>query len=145
MTDSKKGTSARREFMRITTSIAVHMICLPKDGRVPDGAWVEGEMLEIGGGGARIEAPVDLESGDVLCIRFTLPDTEHEVRVYGRVVNTSGSGRIRQLCVKFVKMSQGERRMILQYAFREQIRRARAVVEAYPAGGDTHDERETDN
>jgi hypothetical protein len=81
-------------------------------------------MIEIGGGGARIHVAAGLETGDVLAVRFALPDTNDEMKLYGRIVNTTRDGQS-LLCLKFVGISEDQRRTILQYAFREQIRIAK--------------------
>jgi c-di-GMP-binding flagellar brake protein YcgR len=132
MADRDKTCYKTREFLRIPTAIRVEIVCLNKDGRISDDLWTEAEMWEIGGGGAKIVAPVDLSVHDSICLRFTIPDTEEDMKIYGRVVGVMDrdrSGRefkyTRIACVKFVGFSEADRGKVLTYAFREQIRRAR--------------------
>lgn len=134
MKDDKGRTLVRREFVRVPVAIPVDVRCPSKNlCQSPDG-WVPARMIEIGGGGARIRVEAELTTGDVLAVRFGLPDTDAEMRLYGRVVNvTSGVGS--GLCVKFVGISEKQRKFILQYAFREQIRAAKKAEDAESAHG----------
>ena len=132
MADGEKTCYKTREFLRIPTAIRVEMVCLSKEGHIADDLWTEAEMWEIGGGGAKIVAPVDLSVDDSICIRFTIPDTDEEMKIYGQVVgimDRDRSGRefkyTRIACVKFVGFSEADRGKVLTYAFREQMRRAR--------------------
>jgi len=132
MADNDKTCYKTREFLRIPTALRVEIVCLGKDGRISDDLWTEAEMWEIGGGGAKIVAPVELSVDDSICIRFTIPDTDEDMKVYGRVVGVMDRDRsghefkyTRIACVKFVGFSEADRGKVLTYAFREQIRRAR--------------------
>jgi hypothetical protein len=78
MNDSDKQVFKQREFLRLRTSLPVRLMYLPKDGRVPDTEWAAGTMSEIGGGGARIQAYMEMEVDDALTIRFVIPDTERD-------------------------------------------------------------------
>jgi hypothetical protein len=130
MNDSDKQVFKQREFLRLRTSLPVRLMYLPKDGRVPDTEWAAGTMSEIGGGGARIQAYMEMEVDDALTIRFVIPDTEHELKLYARVVNATRIDFGTAVNVKFVGLSDEDRGAILRYAFREQIRRAKDPVDA---------------
>ena len=130
MNDSDKQVFKQREFLRLSTSIPVQLICLPKDGRVPDAKWAEGRMTEIGGGGARIEADFEVEVDDALAVRFMIPDTESYLKLYARAVNTIRIGAGTLVNIKFVGLSEEDRGAVSRYAFREQIRRAKDHVDA---------------
>ncbi len=117
----------RREFLRIRLSLPVEFIHISRDGSVPEGEWTRSSMVEIGGGGARLEAHSLIEEGDVLCLRFAIPDTLEEIRAYARVVSRCEGGK--EVCIKFVELSEVQRGKILRYAFREQIRRRKGSEE----------------
>lgn len=126
--DTNRRVFRQREFVRIATAIPVEVVGVAGDGIMPQRQWLGAEMTEIGGGGAKIEARLDLAKGDVLSIRFTFPDTENAMKVYARVVDAVERGGKRVMCVKFVGLSEEERGSILRFAFREQIRRAKNPV-----------------
>jgi c-di-GMP-binding flagellar brake protein YcgR len=128
MNDSDRQVFRQREFLRLAISIPVRFMCLPKDGRVPDGRWVAGRMIEIGGGGAAVEGGADADVDDTLSVRFVIPDTEKDLKLYARVVNAVSSEGITRMNIKFVGLSEDDRGAILRYAFREQIRRAKGPV-----------------
>jgi hypothetical protein len=137
MDDNKKACYRQREFLRIPTAIKVELVCLNQEGQIPSGIWTEAEMWEIGGGGAKIVAAIDLSVGDAICLRFTIPDTGEDMKLYGRVVGVvdrDSSGKqykyTRIACIKFVGFSESERSKILTYAFREQIRLAKERARA---------------
>jgi c-di-GMP-binding flagellar brake protein YcgR len=132
MEDHDRACYKAREFLRIPTAIPVEVVCLGKDGHISEDLWTKAEMWEIGGGGAKIVAPVDLTVNDSICLRFAIPDTDENLKIYGRVVGVMDRDRSGQefkytriACVKFVGFSEADRGKVLTYAFREQIRRAR--------------------
>jgi hypothetical protein len=132
MSDREDTCYKTREFLRIPTSIKVEMVCLRGQDKISEDLWVEAEMWEIGGGGAKIVAPVELSVDDSICLRFTIPDTEDDLKIYGQVVGIMDKDRSGQefkytkiACIKFVGFSEADRGKVLTYAFREQIRRAR--------------------
>jgi hypothetical protein len=132
MADDEKACYKTREFLRIPTAIRVEMVCLDQDGRIPGDLWAEAEMWEIGGGGAKIVAPFEVSVDDSICLRFAIPDTEEDMKIYGRIVGVMDRDRsgkefkyTKIACVKFVGFSESDRAKVLTYAFREQIRRAR--------------------
>jgi hypothetical protein len=137
MEDRKRRTLVQREFVRVPVAIPIEVRCPSKNlCNSPEG-WVTGQMIEIGGGGARISVGAGLEMGDVLAVRFRLPDTRNEMKLYGRIVNVTSDVQC-LLCLKFVGISEDQRRTILQYAFREQIRIAKgdeAGAARSPGGG----------
>jgi c-di-GMP-binding flagellar brake protein YcgR len=137
MTDRDRTCYKTREFIRIPTAIRVEIVCLNQEGQVTEDLWTEAEMWEIGGGGAKIVAQVDVAVDDSICLRFTIPDTDEAMKIYGRVVgvvdkDSSGTAYkyTKIACVKFVGLSEGDRGKVLTYAFREQIRRAREKMRA---------------
>jgi len=136
----------RREFLRLKLDLPVDLRRICREGAVPERDWLSGQMVEIGGGGARLLCPVELGQGDVLCIRFTIPDTHEMIKAYARVVGMCGGDD--GICVKFVELSETERGMILRYAFREQIRRYKGYTmeaESKSIKRSGHDESGSDN
>jgi hypothetical protein len=132
MAENEPACYKAREFLRIPAAIRVEMVCLNHEGQIPEDLWTEAEMWEIGGGGAKIVAPIEISVDDSICIRFVIPDTDEEMKVYGRVVGLVDKDRsghpykyTKIACVKFVGFSESDRGKVLTYAFREQIRRAR--------------------
>jgi c-di-GMP-binding flagellar brake protein YcgR len=111
----------QREFMRIPVSIEAEVIVVSPDGTPDPELWAANRILEIGGGGLRLEEARGARMGSVLSIRFALPDSGENLKVYGRVVDTGESG----VSVKFVGMSQAEQAALIRFCFREQIRGAR--------------------
>ncbi len=137
MTDRDKTCYKAREFLRIPAAIRVEMVCLNHEGHISDDLWTEAEMWEIGGGGAKIVAPIEVSMDDSICLRFTIPDTDEDMKIYGRVVGVvdkDSSGNpykyTKIACIKFVGFSESDRGKVLTYAFREQIRRAREKMRA---------------
>jgi hypothetical protein len=132
MADNEPTCYKTREFLRIPTAIKVEMVRLGREGQMADDLWTEAEMWEIGGGGAKIVAPIEISVNDSICIRFTIPDTDEEMKLYGRVVGVVDKDRsgtpykyTKIACIKFVGFSENDRGKVLTFAFREQIRRAR--------------------
>lgn len=152
MADREKTCYKTREFLRIPTAIRVEMVCLTKEGQISDDLWTEAEMWEIGGGGAKIVAPVEISVDDSICLRFTIPDTDEAMKIYGRVVGVMDRDRsgkefkyTKIACVKFVGFSEADRGKVLTYAFREQIRRAREKMRSesvLQAEGDSDEGRD---
>ena len=140
--ETNRRMFTRREFVRIPIAIPVEVVGVAGDGMMPHRQWLAAEMTEIGGGGAKIEACLDLDQGDVLSIRFTFPDTEKAMKVYARVVDAAERGGKRLMCVKFVGLSEEERGSILRFAFREQIRRAKRTVGQVTSGEGVGEEHE---
>jgi c-di-GMP-binding flagellar brake protein YcgR len=143
MKDEEKHSGNRREFLRVRVSIPVQVMCPTKKLGGAVGEWLPARMMEIGGGGVRISACSNLEAGDVLAVRFALPDKDADMKLYGRIVAVCGVGR--GLCVKFVGISEKQRKAILQYAFREQIRIAKKVEAESGAAQVGGSEGEIDN
>ncbi len=132
MTDRDKTCYKMREFLRIPTAIKVEIVCLDREGHIADDLWTEAEMWEIGGGGAKIVAPIDVSVDDSICLRFTIPDTDEDMKIYGRVVgvvdkDSSGIAYkyTKIACIKFVGLSESDRGKVMTYVFREQMRQAR--------------------
>jgi c-di-GMP-binding flagellar brake protein YcgR len=125
MSEIDEGILKRRAFLRIRSTIPCKLICLAPDGGPPDGGWVEAQVVEIGGGGARIKTDASLEVGCVLSIRLAIPETHEIMRLPARVVYTGNKAETEEICVKFVGLSERERGPLIKFVFDEQLRRAR--------------------
>lgn len=137
----EKRENVIREFVRVPTSIETRLVIVNPDGVIPHDGWVKGEIVEIGGGGARIRLAFDGQVGDAVSVRFLFPDTEEHMTVSGRVVNAWEEEGLTKVCVKFVGVSDEETKRLLTYAFREQIREAkRQNASQPPAAGEQLDE-----
>lgn len=112
------------ELFSVATSLRARLIRLTPDGCLPCAGWVEGSVVEIGGDGVRIVTAEEFEVGDLVCLAFLVPDTEEEMRLYGRVMAASSGVGSTDLRATFIGIAESERGAILRYAYREQIRAA---------------------
>lgn len=116
-----------RQYFRIQVDLPVTLMRISKSGDVPEGIWIDAQVTEIGAGGLRVRVDEPIDIGDILCLKLMIPDTFEETKSYARVVGKTRSGEI---CTKFVGLSESQRKKIIQYGFREQIRR-RKMLERY--------------
>jgi c-di-GMP-binding flagellar brake protein YcgR len=121
----------RREFFRIDVSIPIEIVCMDGDGRIAHNSWLPATVVELGGGGARLAVPFIVATGDSLCMRFSIPDTEDKVEVYARVVELFEDDGTHLACVKFVGLTDDQQKLLISFTYREQLR----------AGQDAGDER----
>jgi hypothetical protein len=119
-----RETSAGSELFSMTTTICGRLIRLTADGHLPEMMVMEGEIVEIGGSGAKIITTEEFETGDLVCLTFLIPDNQEEMRLYGRVVGVSRVIDVNHLCTTFIGISEKERGALLRYAYRQQIRAA---------------------
>ena len=127
MEESSQGRK-QREVVRVACSIPVEVVCVTRDGLAITDAWTAGRIISLGSKGVGAQVAIDAAEGDIVCLRFALPDSEEQMNPYGRVVGAS-DGRI---SVKFVGLSLEESAKLLRYAFRQQIRLAKH--QAVPQG-----------
>jgi c-di-GMP-binding flagellar brake protein YcgR len=74
------GSPQQRRFFRATVDFPVTVI-------VPGGELVMyGSAVDLSGGGVRVITHNDLNAGQNVTLRFTLPESGHEMMVRGRVV-----------------------------------------------------------
>jgi len=137
MEEKSEREPVDREFVRVPTSIETRLVLVDPSGLIPHDGWVKGEIVEIGGGGARIRLAFKGEVGDAVSVRFLFPDTEEEMTMSGRVVNAWREEGLTKVCVKFVGVCEEETKRLLTYAFREQIRESKRQKAPGPpeAGG----------
>ncbi len=72
----------RRRFERVQVDLPIAYSI------VGDDAWHNGRIMDLSGGGARISATADIMQGSQLILRFTLPQAQHGILTYGRVVTS---------------------------------------------------------
>jgi hypothetical protein len=111
----------RRAFLRVPSAMPCKLICLMPDGSLPEEGWVDAEIVEIGGGGARIRTELTVRMGCVLSIRLPLPDTGRTIKLLARVVGATNRAPARQVAVKFVGLSEGDRGLLIRHVFATQI------------------------
>jgi len=141
MSEEDKREIVVREFVRVPTSIETRLVIVNPKGLIPHDGWVRGEIVELGGGGARIRLAFNGKVGDAVSVRFLFPDTEEEMTMSGRVVNAWDENGLIKVCVKFVGVCEEETKRLLTYAFREQIRESkRQDVSEPPVAGEQLDE-----
>jgi hypothetical protein len=121
MGESPQTYSRQREAVRVTCSIAAEAVCVTREGLAITDDWTKGRITSLCSGGAGLAVAIGAAVGDVLCVRFSMPDTEEQMNLYGRVVNVSDGA----VSVKFVGLSLEESAKLLRYAFRQQIRIAK--------------------
>ena len=132
MSEEDKREIVLREFVRVPTSIDTRLVIVNPEGLIPHDGWVKGEIVEIGGGGARIRLAFDGKVGDAVSVRFLFPDTGEEMTMSGRVVNAWEEEGLTRVCVKFVGVCEEETKRLLTYAFREQIRESKKKKSSGP-------------
>jgi hypothetical protein len=132
-----------RAFLRVDSSLSCKLVCLMPDGSLPVEGWVDAEVIEIGGGGARVRTDLPVETGCVLSLRLSMPEGGTTLRLPARIVNTSGDGPIKEICVKFVGISEQDRALLVRHVFSEQIRQARdqSSDQAYREDGQTDEDQ----
>ena len=81
MNEVEAGRLNRRAFLRVPSAMPCKLACLRPDGSLPEDGWADAEIVEIGGGGARVETTLEVEMGCVLSLRLQVPDTGHTIRL----------------------------------------------------------------
>lgn len=77
---SESGSPQQRRFFRAGVEFPITVI-------VPGGELVMyGSAVDLSGGGVRVITKTDLSAGQNVTLRFTLPESGHEMMVRGRVV-----------------------------------------------------------
>jgi Flagellar Assembly Protein A beta solenoid domain/PilZ domain len=136
MAESPRTYPREREAVRVKCSISAEAVCVTRDGLAITEDWTTGRLTSLCSGGACFEAAIGAADGDVVCLRFSMPDTEEQMNLYGRVVNASGGA----VSIKFVGLSLEESAKLLRYAFRQQIRIAKNQADPAEQGGPVEDE-----
>lgn len=116
-----------RNFARVATGR------LPLEGIDQEGGQsFEMQMLDLSTGGMQIETAFDLELGDQLDCRFTLPDSENLLTIPAavfRLIATPRRLRERKgelYGLKFIQLSRSVETEITHWVFQQQIRKNNA-------------------
>jgi c-di-GMP-binding flagellar brake protein YcgR len=125
MTETDRKTVNRRAFLRVDSSLSCKLVCLMPDGSLPVEGWADAEVIQIGGGGARVMTDLPVEDGCVVSLRLSIPEDGTIMRLSARIVSIIGDGPIKEICVKFVGISEQDRAVLVRHVFSEQIRQAK--------------------
>ncbi len=92
--------------------------------------WNPAMILDISGGGLRVIQKENRERGSLICIRFSLPGTDHNVQytLIARILASTlkeGRGALYELRMKFLRITNDERDSIIRFIF-ESERASRA-------------------
>lgn len=94
-----------------------------EDGRTEKYAVSENENVNISGAGIRFVADHVFSIGDIIALRIFLPlATQTQINVLGevrKVIESERKGKY-LIAVKFVKLSEDDREMIIKYVFKRQ-------------------------
>jgi len=136
MADSPQTYRKQREITRVACDIPVEAVCVTREGLAVTDDWTAARIVDLGSGGVGIQGALGAGVGDVVCLRFTMPDTEEWMTLYGRVVAAFDGST----SVKFVGLSHEEAARLLRYTFRQQIRLAKHAGPPPEAGQPVEDE-----
>lgn len=129
MNESDQKVRQQRAFVRVKICLPCEVVCLMPDGALHGDGWTDAEIVEIGGGGARVKTALPVDADCVLSLRLVLPDDCTVLRVSARVVHVAGGGPIKDICLKFVGLSERDRALLIKHVFSEQIRKAKGELE----------------
>lgn len=121
MTTEQSGSPQQRRFFRASVDFPVTVI-------VPGAELVMyGGAVDLSGGGLRVITKNDLSAGQNVTLRFTLPDSGHEMMVRGRVVLSFFDAGKQQFAhgVAFTQIAAADQSAIVEY-IHELQQRARA-------------------
>lgn len=121
MTTEQSGSPQQRRFFRAPVDFPVTVI-------VPGAELVMyGSAVDLSGGGLRVITKNDLSAGLNVTMRFTLPDSGHEMMVRGRVVLSFFDAGKQQFAhgVAFTQIAAADQSAIVEY-IHELQQRARA-------------------
>lgn len=111
MTTQQPGSPQQRRFFRASVDFAVTVI-------VPGGELVMyGSAVDLSGGGVRVITKNDLSSGQNVTLRFTLPESGHEMMVRGRVVLSFFDAAKQQFAhgIAFTQIAAADQSAIVEY------------------------------
>lgn len=76
-----------------------------------------GDAVDLSGGGVRVSTKSDLNSGQNVTLRFTLPQSDREVMIRGRVVLSffDGAKQIFAHGIAFTQIAQNDQAAIVEY------------------------------
>jgi c-di-GMP-binding flagellar brake protein YcgR len=117
----QSGLPGQRRFHRTAIEFPVTVI-LPGEELV-----MYGNAVDLSGGGLRVITKSDLNSGQNVTLRFTLPDTAREMLVRGRVVLSFFDGAKQQYAhgIAFTQIAAADQTALIEFIHEVQ-RSARA-------------------
>lgn len=118
----------RRQFVRVPTSLPCAIEPELKEEEGEFAPPMEGELLDISGGGCSVLVPVEFGRGQLLRVTMELPE-EGEVMLFGRVMRCSTrqtrKGTRYSVGLDFGKMEESLRSRLIRYVFALQREMAR--------------------
>jgi Tfp pilus assembly protein PilZ len=114
------GDQNNRAFHRVPITVQPATLVARSGGRaVGAQAWI----TDLSGGGARLTVPLQLERGDTVLLRFTLPETSDRIEVQAEVAWTEPlrGGQQYQLGVRFVDVPDSQRDNIVRGVFQAEV------------------------
>lgn len=108
---TQSGSPQQRRFFRAAVDFPVTVI-------VPGGELVMyGNAVDLSGGGVRVITKNDLSAGQNVTLRFTLPDSAHEMMVRGRVVLSFFDAGKQQFAhgIAFTQIAAADQSAIVEY------------------------------
>jgi c-di-GMP-binding flagellar brake protein YcgR len=111
VTTQQSGSPQQRRFFRAAVDFSVTVI-VPGDELV-----MYGNAVDLSGGGVRVVTKNDLSAGQSVTLRFTLPDSGHEMMVRGRVVLSFFDAGKQQFAhgIAFTQIATADQSAIVEY------------------------------
>jgi c-di-GMP-binding flagellar brake protein YcgR len=108
---TESGGPQQRRYFRASVDFPVTVI-VPGDELV-----MYGDAVDLSGGGVRVSTKSDLNSGQNVTLRFTLPQSDREVMIRGRVVLSffDGAKQIFAHGIAFTQIAQNDQAAIVEY------------------------------
>ncbi len=125
----------RRDFVREQVAVAVEMVGVIASARKGETvAFIKRSTFDLSGGGFSLRWESPLPLGSVLEAKLTLPDGDLPIKATVRVVTldsieVSGSQHIYHIGLSFSLITEKERRRIVRFLFRAEVRRRAALAE----------------
>ena len=146
MSETDPKVKQQRAFVRVKLYMPCELVCLMPDGGLHGEGWADAELVEIGGGGARVKTDLPVNTDCILNLRLVLPDDCTLLRTSARVVHIIGDEPMKEICLKFVGLSERDRASLIKHVFSEQIRKARSEErrQASPEDSETDEDQSGD-
>ena len=122
-----------RAFHRVPITVQpVTLVVQTGDRTVGAQGWI----TDLSGGGARLTVPLKVERGDVVLLRFTLPDSSERLAVRAEVAWTQPlrGEQQHQMGVRFVSVPDGQRDSIVRGVFQAEMALRQLTAPAHRAG-----------
>jgi Tfp pilus assembly protein PilZ len=122
-----------RAFHRVPITVQPVTLVVQSDGRT---VGAQGWITDLSGGGARLTVPLKVERGDVVLLRFTLPDSTERLAVRAEVAWTESlrGEQQHQMGVRFVSVPDGLRDSIVRGVFQAEMALRQLSAPSHRAG-----------